>query len=165
MEITKILDEIEKMVEKAPHVPLTGRVFLDGDLLLDYLDRLRACLPEDIREARWLTSEKERIIEEARQQAQRIISEAEKKAGEMAQESELVRKAQAQAGEITARARQMAEELRSGAINYAAEVLQRLADNLEKALLQVRNGLEELRASKPGSAAVTKEDAARSKER
>lgn len=165
MEVDKFLDDIEAIIEKAPHIPLTGRVFIDGDLLLDYLDRLRTSLPEDIREARWITSERERIIEEAKQQAQRVIMEAEKRAEELAREDELVRKAQAQAGEVTSRARQMAEELRSGALNYAEEVLQRLADNLEKALLQVRRGLEELRTGKSDADGAAQEEAIRYRER
>ncbi|WP_258361090.1 ATPase [Moorella sulfitireducens (nom. illeg.)] len=153
MEFMSIIEEMEKLIEKSPHIPLTGRVFLDGDILLDYLDRLRTALPEELRQAQWIRQEKERLLEEARLKARDLLAEAEKRAEMMAGENELVRKARAQATEIVARAQHLAEEMKSGALSYADGLLGQLETSLNQALAQVRQGRQELQAYPSGGSA------------
>jgi vacuolar-type H+-ATPase subunit H len=159
MEFITLIEEMEKIIEKSRHIPLTGKVFLDGDLFLDYLDRLRTSLPEEVRQARWITQEKERLLEEARLKARDLLTEAEKRTEIMAQENELVRKARNQAGEIVNRAQRLAEEMQAGALGYADEVLSRLEANLNQTLAQVRQGRQELQ-SYPGGSTTAGEAAA-----
>ncbi|QGP93021.1 hypothetical protein MGLY_24180 [Neomoorella glycerini] len=153
MEFMTLIEEMEKIIEKSPHIPLTGRVFLDGDLFLDYLDRLRTALPEEVRQAQWIRQEKERLLEEARLKAQSLLAEAEKRAEMMAGENELVRKARAQASEIMARAQRLAEEMKAGALSYADGLLGQLEASLNQALTQVRQGRQELQAYPAGGSA------------
>ncbi|MDN5344321.1 MAG: hypothetical protein PWQ18_432 [Clostridia bacterium] len=150
MEFMTLIEEMERMIEKSPHIPLSGKVFLDGDLFLDYLDRLRTALPEEVRQAQWIRQEKERLLEEARLKAQDILAEAEKRTEIMAQENELVRKARAQANEIIARAQRLAEEVKAGALGYADGLLGQLETNLNQALAQVRQGRQELQGYPSG---------------
>ncbi|WXJ78866.1 hypothetical protein MTMBA_09450 [Moorella thermoacetica] len=146
MEFMTLIEEMEKMVEKAPHIPLSGKVFLDGDLLLDYLDRLRTALPEEVRQAQWIRQERERLLEEARLKARSLLEEAEKRSEIMAQENELVRKARSQASEIINRARNVAEEVKAGALSYADGLLAKLEASLNQALAQVQQGRQELQS-------------------
>jgi len=150
VEITTLIEEMEKMVESAPHIPLTGKVFLDGDLLLDYLDRLRSTLPEEIRQAQWIRQEKERLLEEARVKAQETVDEALKRTEMMVDEHELVRKAMANASEIMARTRSAADEIKAGAMGYADAVLVRLEASLDQTLAKVRQDRQELHSFSPG---------------
>ena len=147
-----LIEEMEKMVERAPHIPLSGKVFLDGDMLLDYLDRLRTALPEEVRQAQWVRQEKERLLEEARLKARSLLEDAEKRSEIMAQENEVVRKARAQANEILNKARDLAEEMKVGALGYADGLLAQLETSLKQALAQVDRGRQERRAC-PASAA------------
>lgn len=146
MEIIDLIEEMEKMVEKAPHIPLTGKVFLDGDRFLDYLDQLRSIIPEEIRQARWICQEKERLLEEARVKAQQTIAEAAKQTEAMAAEHELTRKARVNASEIMARTREAAEEIKAGAVSYAESLLVQLENNLEQYLTRVRRDRQELQS-------------------
>ncbi|MBC7325299.1 MAG: ATPase [Moorella sp. (in: Bacteria)] len=153
MEYMTLIEEMERMIEKSPHIPLTGKVFLDGDLFLDYLDRLRTVLPEEVRQAQWIRQEKERLLEEARMKAQDLLAEAEKRSEILAQENEVVRKARAQATEILARAQRLAEEMKAGALTYADGVLGQLENNLNQALAQVRQGRQEIQTYPAGGSA------------
>ncbi|MBE3573728.1 MAG: ATPase [Moorella humiferrea] len=154
MEFLSLIEEMEKLIEKSPHIPFTGRVFLDGDLFLDYLDRLRTALPEEVRQAQWIRQEKERLLEEARQKAATLLADAEKRAEMLAGENELVRKARAQATEIIGRARHLADEMKAGALSYADGLLEKLEESLNQALAQVRLGRQELKSYPAGGAAA-----------
>ncbi len=66
MEIFNVLNELEELVEASIKVPLTRRVMVDEDRLLDYLDRIRTSLPEEIRQAKWVIQEREKVMSETK---------------------------------------------------------------------------------------------------
>jgi hypothetical protein len=52
MDILMLIDRLDDVVHNAKIVPLTGQVRLDKDDLYDALDQMRACIPEEIKQAR-----------------------------------------------------------------------------------------------------------------
>ena len=72
-----LLEQLEELVEKAPEIPLTGRVLLDADELLDLIDQIRSSVPEEVRRAEAVSVEKDRVIAEGQQKAERIVAQAE----------------------------------------------------------------------------------------
>jgi cell division septum initiation protein DivIVA len=154
MGILEIIEEIEAMVEGGSRVPLTSKVLLDGDNILDGLDRIRSAIPEEIRQAKWVTKERERILKEARDEAERMIKEARNHIERLAAESEVTKKAQVRSQEIVAQAQETAQELRSSALGYADDVLAKLEVNLEKNIQTIREGRQQLRQP-PKKAAET----------
>ncbi|MDK2821069.1 MAG: hypothetical protein PWP31_1034 [Clostridia bacterium] len=153
MDIMTLIDEIQDIIESAPHVPLSGKVFIDGDLLLDYLDRLRMSLPEAVNQAQLIQQEKESLLEEAHLKAQAVIEEAKKKAEVIVQENQLVIKAKSQASQIIKQAEEVAEEIRSGTLSYSDQMLRQIEETINQALIKVREGRQELQAY--SSAAAT----------
>ncbi|MGB9802392.1 ATPase [Desulfofundulus sp.] len=148
MELFHILNEMEEMIENSPRIPMTRRVMVDEDRLLDYLDRIRTTLPEELRQARWLLQEREKVLADTRKEAGRLLEDAQKQLERRAEESEVVRKAQAMADEIVHKAEQVAREIKQGAREYADEILGGLEVELEKIMTQIRNGRAELRGVK-----------------
>lgn len=144
MEVLDILNDLEELIEEGTRVPLTGKVIVDGDELLDYIDRIRAILPDEIKQAKWITREHQRIINEAEKEAEKIVVGAQEEKSRIADESEVVKVAQAQAEEIVTRAQNVAMEIKGGAANYAEDVLIHLEKSLERFLQEVREGKEEL---------------------
>ena len=67
MEIINVIDELEREIQLAKKMPLTTKVLIEEDLLYKYVDALRAHIPEDIRQAQWITKEKERIFKDAKE--------------------------------------------------------------------------------------------------
>lgn len=159
MELFNVLNELEELIESSTKVPMTKRILVDEEKLLDYLDRIRTALPEEIRQAKWVVQEKEKFIAEAKREATRTLEEAKNEAGRtyedaqkqmqrQADQSEVVRLAEFKAAEIQDQAREVASEIKQGARDYAEDVLVRLEVNLTKVMAEVQAGRDELKSLK-----------------
>ena len=65
MDIMEIVDMMEEAIEKASAVPLTGKVMIDKGELLDYIQEIRLVYPDELKEAKWVKEERQRILSEA----------------------------------------------------------------------------------------------------
>ena len=72
MDIMEIINMMEETIEKASTVPLTGKVMLDKDELLDYIQEIRLVYPDELKEAKWVKSERAKILSEAEARAEQI---------------------------------------------------------------------------------------------
>jgi len=158
MDIFEILDELEQEIEMAKKVPLSSKIMTEKEQLLDYIDRIRAELPEEMRQAKWVAKERDRIIDEASVEAEEMKKEAKQKVMMMAQESEFVKEAKRQSDEIITGAYNIAHEVKSGANKYADEVLASIEGKLQKTLSIVEGGRHELRERSPKKEANEIED-------
>lgn len=143
-----LLDRLQEVVESAPKIPLAGRSLVEEDEVLDLIMKIRNALPEEVRRAEALSSERERIIEDSQRKAERIIAQAEEHASRLLRESEIIKLAQQEADRIVEEAKQKANELENGARTYAQNVLKSLRESLSKSLTVVENGLEHLEGLK-----------------
>lgn len=148
MNLTILLDQLENLVDSSPRVPLTGKVLVDAEEILDIVDRVRGSLPEEVRRAEWIASEKERLMKDTQDEASRLLKQAEDYAAKLINESELVQQAKVDAKRILQEAQVRAQELTVGATEYADRTLTELADHLEKTIKVVVRGREELRKGK-----------------
>jgi hypothetical protein len=57
MEALVLIDKLDDLVRNAKAVPLTGQVRVDREEFYDILDRLRAAVPEEIKQARRIVAE------------------------------------------------------------------------------------------------------------
>lgn len=145
MDILQLLDEFENMVEESTRIPMTSKIIINEDILFNYLDKLRAMLPESIREAEWIIREKDRIIQEAEKDGRTIIETANSKLQKITDETEIVRMAKSQGEEIIKNAQNVAKEITQGAFSYADEVMQNLQNEMEKTMAVIAKGREEIR--------------------
>ena len=148
MDLLSALNELEELIENSGRVPLTRKVMVNEDSILDLLDRIRTTIPEEIRQAKWIIQEREKVMSESQKEARRIVENAQKQVEKQAEDSEVVRKAKAVAEEIIARAERTAQEMREGAREYADEILSALQDKLNKINQQIEQGRSEIRAKK-----------------
>ncbi|NLG64427.1 MAG: ATPase [Actinobacteria bacterium] len=144
MDVLVLIDKLDDVIHNARTVPLTDSVMIDREEIYDLLDQMRATIPEEIKQARWIVKERQEMLAEAKQEAERIVAEANDKATRLASKEDVVRLAEKQAMEITDDAREREREIRLGAEDYADEVLGNLEVNLEKFLAAVRRGRERL---------------------
>ena len=77
MDIMEIVDMMEEAIEKASAVPLTGKVMIDKGELLDYIQEIRLVYPDELKEAKWVKEERQRILSEAENRAEAIQKNAE----------------------------------------------------------------------------------------
>jgi len=160
-DVMTLLDELEELVDRAPKVPMTGKVLIDDNAVLDVLDRIRAALPEEIENARWVLNEKKRILEEAEREAKSIIDRGKTYADKMTEENEVVKQAQAYAEELVGQAKAYAREVKLGAVQYADDLLVEVERCLLQTLQSLRANREELKeaaARSEAKAAAAKAD-------
>lgn len=151
IDILYLVDRLEAAINKGTAVPFSNKRMIDEDECLDIIDQLRVAVPEEIKQSRRVTQEKDRILAQAKEEADRIVQMARDESTRMADMSEVVKTAQARAQAIMAQADVDAKGTRAGADDYANQVLTELQQRLDEltarvATLQgtVHNGLRML---------------------
>ena len=111
---------------------------------------MRVAVPEEVRAAKRINAEGERIIEKAQEEAERIVAKAQEQAAFLIDERGLTQAADGQSRKIIDDAHRDADEIRRGADEYAVSVLVGLEGNVVKTLQSIKKGialLDERRAS------------------
>ncbi len=144
MNLIILLDRLDQLIDSAPEIPLTSKALVDAEAALDLVDKIRNAIPEEVKRAEWLTSEKDRVLAESQAEAERMVQEAEAYVAKMVSESELVKKAKEEAVRLLEEAESKARETEVGADQYADFVLANLEEHLDKVQKVVRRGREEL---------------------
>ena len=80
MKVLDLLDELEEIIEVAGNVPLSKKVVVDPNEISEIIKEIRVELPDEIQQAQWIMSERQRILEEAKNEYNSIINEAQEKA-------------------------------------------------------------------------------------
>lgn len=142
MSVMILLDRLEELL--ANRLRLAGRSWVDTDAALELTQKIRDTLPDEIREAEWLTSEKERVLSDAQEEAKRILRDAENYAAKMVQESQITRQAQHEAEAIIEQARREAAVMGDEAKDYASHILSQLEESLERTLRVIRKSQDDL---------------------
>ena len=93
-------------------VPLTDQVRIDREEIYDILDQMRATIPEEIKQARWIVKERQEMLAEAKRECDRILGEAREQAARDASQTEIVKMAERQAQDIIEESRRTAREMR-----------------------------------------------------
>jgi hypothetical protein len=117
---------------------------------LDLIDQLRVAVPEEVRAAKRINSEGERIIEKAQEESEQITARAQEQAAFLIEERGLLLAAQEESRRILDQADAEAAEVRRGADEYAASVLIGLEGDIVRTLQSIKKGiqlLDERRAS------------------
>ena len=144
MDVLVLIDKLDDLVHNAKKVPLTDEVRVDREQIYDILDQMRATIPEEIKQARWIVKERQEMLAEAKREAERIVKDAVRKQEELVSDQEVTRAAERAAEEIVEDARAREREIRLGAEDYADEILNTLEVNLSKFIAAVRRGRERL---------------------
>ncbi|MBI2266922.1 MAG: ATPase [Armatimonadetes bacterium] len=144
MSVFRALDKMEHTIKRSFRIPLLNLVFVEAETLLNLLEKMRSSLPEEMKQARWVSKENQRILQEAQEKANEILKEAREKANQLATDSEIVHLAREKAAEITREARETARLVRIGADDYAKEVLSGIENELGRILSIIQRSREKL---------------------
>jgi hypothetical protein len=114
---------------------------VDQNAALGLIDELRVAVPEEVRAAKRINAEGERIVEKAQDEAERIVARAQEQAAFLIDERGLTQLAEAQSREIVSGAHRDADEIRRGADEYAVSVLVGLEGDVVKTLQSIQKGI------------------------
>ncbi|MDQ2909059.1 MAG: hypothetical protein M3R44_06905 [Candidatus Eremiobacteraeota bacterium] len=143
MSIYRVIDKLEAYVREGTWVPLGHRI-LSEERLLEYVEKMRSTLPEEVSRAKLIATNKDRVIRDAQERAQAIVTEAVAQKNELVEGQDVVRVARTTADVVLREAEEKARKVRAGADAYAATVLAELEARLATALGSVQKGREAL---------------------
>ncbi len=143
MSVYRVLEKLEAYVHEGTWLPAGFRV-LSEERLIEFIEKIRSSLPEEVGRAKLIAKDQERMIRAAQEKAQSIVSEATSKHEELVDDHEIVQRARTTAEIILREAEERARKVKEGADQYAAQLLGELEGRLSNALGSVRKGREAL---------------------
>ncbi len=130
MEIFTLLETLEDILESGKNIPFSDKILVEKEQLLDIIKEIRLKLPEELKQAKWIKEERERIIAEAQKDADDIVREAENRIISMIDEHEITKKAYDKKTEIIADANEMYREITKGTNDYVDGILANIENNM-----------------------------------
>ena len=141
MDILHLVDRLEELFNESRTIPFTHSTIVDEDRILDIIDQMRVSIPEEIKKAQQLLSQRDRILAQAQEETNRTLTLAREKSEQIIDRENIVQAAQARADQIIAQARGETEAIKHEADSYVLDTLTNLEMELERYLAQVQNGI------------------------
>ena len=123
MKVIDLIQDIEDILETAGGFPLTGKVMVDPGEIKEILKEVKQDLPEEIQQAQWIKSERQRILDDAKTEYDRVISVANEKADQLVENDAITLRAKKRADEIMRVTEDNVKELKMGTFEYIDNVL------------------------------------------
>lgn len=140
IDILYLVDRLENLVASSRRVPLVNQIMLKESDILSILDQMRTSIPDEIKQARRIIQDKERILAQVQAEASKIMERAHEDAQEAINRESLLRLAD-----------EKAEQIKVEADAYVAETLRALRDHLtsiemdiDRSILSIEKGLASL---------------------
>jgi len=100
MDILMLVDRLEAVVNSGWRMPMTSRVQIDERDVLDVLDLMRTTVPEEIKQARRINQEREKMLAQAQTEANRLVSQAQDRVERLVSEDSVLQVAEQRAHDI-----------------------------------------------------------------
>ena len=143
MEILEILEDIEESIEKS--FSLLGMTIVNKSDMLAMLEELRMKLPDEIKQAKWVKEERQKILAEAQTEANSIVEGAKEKVIALVDEHEIAKQAKAKAEQLIADAKSQENEMKKNAILYADSMLEKVENVTAGVLDKARESRRQLK--------------------
>ncbi len=161
-----LLEEFEDKIESLSALPLTGKVVMDREEILDIIREIHMMLPEEYQHVKWLKANNDHIINEAHKKANllivdaqnhetqiletahneknRMMAEIDEHAKKMVEDHEIVKRAKIRADEILEEAYFQAQEMKKSAYGYTDELLYKAGEYFDDILRTIDKNREEI---------------------
>lgn len=144
MDILHLIDRLEELFNDSRPIPFTHNVIVDEDRMLDLIDQMRVAIPEEMKKAQQIQTQRDRILAQSQEEANRTLAIAREKSEQLIERDAIVQSAQARAEQIVSQIDVNADASRLEADRYVVDTLTNLEMELERYLNQVRNGIQTL---------------------
>ncbi|MFV0516832.1 MAG: ATPase [Aminipila sp.] len=132
MKVLELLDEIEEIVDTSTSFPLTGKIMVDAEEILEIVKEIRVELPDEIQQAQWIKDERQRILEEAKKEYETVITDAKRQAEVLIENDDIVVKSKMRADEIMRIAEENCKQLKLNTFDYIDSILFNFQDKMEQ---------------------------------
>lgn len=144
MRIYHVLEKIENAVYNSRKVPMTNYSLIRRDKILNLIEKTRNDLPEEMKRARWVSKENQRIIQESQVKAGEVVREAENRSKELMREAKEESRRILDKEAIVVNAKSRAEEILNNAKAEAERILTESREKSEQMIKKAEMAYEDL---------------------
>lgn len=162
MDILYLVDRLENLIASSRRVPLTNQIMIKESDILNIIEQMRTSIPDEVKQARRVIQEKERIhaqaqaeatalLARAREETERVMNREGLLAAAEERSQEMMQKAARHYEEVIQRAEEHTDQLKADADAYAMETLRNLREHLlnvetevSRTILSIERGMESL---------------------
>src|SRR4051812_18754932 len=112
VDVLELIDRLDALLAESRALPLSGQVRLGREEIFALLDEMRAVLPQEVKQARWIVKERQEMLGEVRRECERLVGEAREQARAARSEAEVTLLAERQAAKLLRQARRQADEIK-----------------------------------------------------
>lgn len=145
MDILNLLERIEDIIEESSKFPLSNKVMIDKEEVLEVINEIRLKLPDEINRASWVAKERQRILSEAQVEADEIIEKVKNQQKYLVEENEITKQAQKLSNQLIDEAQRKATDMKISAYNYSDEILSKLQDRIREINNIIEKNREDLK--------------------
>ncbi|MCR5032388.1 MAG: vacuolar family H+-ATPase subunit H [Lachnospiraceae bacterium] len=137
--IEQLIDEIEQYIDSCkPQMFSSTKIIVDKEEMDNLLHELRTKTPDEIKRYQKIISNRETILNDAKEKAQALIKEATVQTNQLINEHEIMQQAYAQANEVVSMATKQAQEILNSATIEANEMRASAVDYTDQLLAHVQ---------------------------
>lgn len=139
MSIEEILDDMDELLDKASTMPFAQhKSLIDGERLRELINDARLNVPQEVKHAKMVEFDRDRIIKEAEAKAEKIVREAEERAKAIVEEEAIVKEAKKRALEAVTKAKNESDAIRGATDDYVKGRFQEVEAYFNQALQDVQ---------------------------
>ena len=129
--ILELLEYLQEIIDNAPKVPITGKTMIDKREVDEIIDQVINYMPDQLKKAKWVVSEKDRILQDAQKEYENLKKDTFELMKKNVENHDIVKEAKIRANEIIALAQRDAKAIRLGSREYSNEILTQLDREIE----------------------------------
>ena len=148
MSIDEILDEMDELLDKATSVPFVShKKILDGERMRELINDVRLNMPHELKEAKKIEFDCQRILNEAKLNAEGIIRKAEERAAQIVSKEAIVTESKKKAMDILTKAQTASKNLQQQAAMSVAKMLNDTETQYNRNLNDIKRTKEKLQVA------------------
>lgn len=144
IDILYLIDQLEVLLSESWRVPLTTKIVVDEEECLNIIDQLRVSIPAEIKKAKRIQQESQKLVIQGQEEADRIVQLARSQAEQLINEEDLRAQVEEHVQTIVNQSMEQAKQIRFGANEYAMEVLTDLEERIANMQTTLQNGITAL---------------------
>ena len=147
MKLEILIDELQELLDSAIKMPLSGgKKVVNTERMQEIVEEMRTNVPQEIRQAKNVSADRDNIIAKSKQEAETIVQQAEERAKALVERNEITRQAQVKANEILAKAKDEAAKIKQAANQYIEGIMKKADDEMSANLAALKKTRQSLKA-------------------
>lgn len=139
MSIDEILEEMDELLDKASSMPFVAhKKVIDGERMRELINDVRLHMPHELKEAKKIEFDCQRILNEAKINAESIIRKAEERAAQIVSREAIVAEARRKAVDMITKAQSASKSLQQNAAVSVAKMLNDTENYYSRSLQNIK---------------------------